>query len=44
MIKKPGKYNLMLDRRFDFIIFLGKKGELPSYRVIGRAHILLLEN
>jgi len=34
----------MLDKRFGFIILVGKRGEPLSYRVIGRAHILLLEN
>jgi len=44
IIKKSGKYNLMLDRRFGFIILVRKREELPNYRVVGRAHILLLEN
>jgi len=44
MIRKPGRYNLILDKRFGFIILVGKRGESPSYRVVGKAHILLLEN
>jgi len=33
MIKISGRYNLILDRRFGFIILAGKREELPNYRV-----------
>jgi len=40
MIKKLERYNLMLNKRFGFIILVGKRGEPLSYKVVGRAHIL----
>jgi len=59
MIKKLGRYNLMLDKRFGFIILVERERERErarerkrereekgplSYRVVKKAHILLLEN
>jgi len=44
IIKKPGKYNLMLNKRFDFIILVEKRGKLLCYKVVRKVHILLLGN